>query len=121
MPNRIRIGKEAQWNYIVVAGEKEELNGTMDVNPRDKEDTLKGQHRVDLLADAFEGLMPKKSGAWERFYSNIWKAADYGFTDTSALSIANGTVKGVVGFTLTVEHKYMTMGLMVQAAADIAN
>lgn len=42
LPNRIRLGKEAQWNYIVVAGEKEELNGTVDVNPRDPGDELKG-------------------------------------------------------------------------------
>lgn len=120
MPNRIRIGKESQWNYIVVAGEKEELNGTLDVNPRDKDDTLKGQHRVDLLHEEFQALMPKKSGAWERFYSNIWKAADYGFTDASALDSAKGAVSSAVKFKLTVEHKYMTMGLMVQTAADLA-
>lgn len=23
--------------------------------------------------------MPKKSGAWERYYSNIWNPTDYGF------------------------------------------
>lgn len=37
------------WNYIVVCGEKEEANGTVDVNPRDAEDDIKGQIRVDHL------------------------------------------------------------------------
>jgi len=49
LPNRIRLAKLAQWNYILVAGEKEEASGTVDVNPRDQGDKLKGQLRLDHL------------------------------------------------------------------------
>lgn len=52
-------------------------NGTVDVNPRDKDDALKGQFRLDDLHDRLQGLMPKKSGAYEKFYANAWNPADY--------------------------------------------
>lgn len=71
------------WNYIVVCGEEEEKNGSVDVNPRDAEDQLKGKIRLDLFHQKLQGLFPEKSGAWHRFYNNVWNPADYGIADAS--------------------------------------
>jgi hypothetical protein len=52
-------------------------NGTVDVNPRDPEDTIKGQFRLDDLHLKFKGLYPEKSAAYHRFYNNVWNPEDY--------------------------------------------
>jgi len=94
----------------------------VDVNPRDPGDALKGQIRLDHLHQKFQGLYPKKSGAYEKFYSNIWKASDYGFEDASAapesqINSSSGAAaaggSGNAKFKLTVEHKFQTMAQMV--------
>ena len=73
---KIRNAQIAQWNYILVAGENEMENGT--VNVRTREDGREGELKVDAFAARLKGEMPKPSASTKNFYSKVWNAADYG-------------------------------------------
>lgn len=51
-------------------------NGT--VNVRTREDGKLGEMRVDAFADKVKEEMNKPSGAFDRFYANVWKPENYG-------------------------------------------
>jgi len=63
LPNRIRIHQLEQWNYILVAGEEEVKQGTVDIRSRDNQRV--GKKRVDQLHDFFQSLLPPKSEKFE--------------------------------------------------------
>lgn len=69
-------------------------------------------------------MFPAKSGAWERFYSNIWDATDYGLVDccgsASAAPSSAGGASDASKFKLTLENKFQSMGHCIQVAADVA-
>ena len=45
LPNKVRLNQLAQWNFILVCGEKEEQTGSVDV--RSREDKRIGVFRID--------------------------------------------------------------------------
>ena len=72
---KIRTHQLAQFNFILVAGEEEMKNGTVDVRTRDNQRL--GKMRVDKVHEYFESLLPRNSNAWERFYEKAWDPAVY--------------------------------------------
>lgn len=63
---KILMNQKAQWNFILVAGEKEAENGTVDI--RTRENKRMGAMRIDKLHEYFQALMPKHSDAHVKFY-----------------------------------------------------
>ena len=51
------------------------MEGTVDVRSRDNK--RMGKFRVDQLHHHFQSLMPKKSKAYQKFYSNMWDPTKY--------------------------------------------
>mmetsp|Transcript_18996 Transcript_18996/g.29132 ORF Transcript_18996/g.29132 Transcript_18996/m.29132 type:complete len:884 (+) Transcript_18996:485-3136(+) len=76
LPNRIRIHQLEQWNFILVAGEQEVKEGTVDIRSRDNKRI--GKKRVDELPAFFETQQPAESKRHGEFYSKAWDAANYG-------------------------------------------
>lgn len=66
--------------------------------------------------------MPAKSGAYQRFYSNIWRPEDYPLADATlqAQQVVASASTGVAKFKLVVENNFQTMAQMVQVCADLA-
>lgn len=64
---KIRNHQLDQWNFILVAGEEEQKNGTIDI--RTRENQRLGKMRIDKLHEYFQSLMPAKSGAYQKFYA----------------------------------------------------
>ena len=73
---KIRNAQIAQWNYILVAGENEMKNGT--VNVRTREDGKLGEVRVDEFAERLKEELPKPSQKSDNFYQDIWKPENHG-------------------------------------------
>lgn len=71
---KIRTNQLEQWNFILVAGADEAEAGQVDIRTRDNK--RMGKMRVDELHYHFQTLMPAKSGAFERFYADAWKAPE---------------------------------------------
>lgn len=69
------MNQKAQWNFILVAGEKEAETGTVDV--RTRENKRIGAKRIDKLHEYFLALLPRLSNAHEKFYSKQWNIDDY--------------------------------------------
>ncbi len=65
---RIRNAQLSQYNFILVVGEKEELDGTVTVRERDQEKET-GAIKVSALVQMFRGLAPKPSEAEKRVIS----------------------------------------------------
>jgi threonyl-tRNA synthetase len=56
---KVRTHQLAQFNFILVAGEDEAKNGTVDI--RTRENVRIGKMRIDELHDYFQHLMPAKA------------------------------------------------------------
>ena len=69
---KVRNAQLAQWNYILVAGEKEMANGTVDVRLRDGNERI-GEWRIDDLAKHLHTLDPQPSQSFDNFYKKMWK------------------------------------------------
>ena len=69
------MNQKAQWNFILVAGEKEAETGTVDV--RTRENKRIGAKRIDQLHEYFLALLPKHSNAQTKFYEKQWNIDDY--------------------------------------------
>ena len=67
---RIRNAQLAQYNYILVAGEDEMKDGT--VNVRTREMKILGKIRVDKVAQMFKAESPGPSQAYENFYQKAF-------------------------------------------------
>ena len=87
---KIRNAQLAQWNYILVAGENEMANGT--VNIRTREDGREGEMKVDAFAAKLKSLIPKASASHTNFYSKIWKAEDFGLEPKVVQGIKSTTI-----------------------------
>ena len=72
---KIRMNQLAQWNFILVAGEKETEKGT--VNIRTRENKIIGDKRIDDLHQYFQALLPRHSKAHDKFYEKQWNVDDY--------------------------------------------
>jgi len=59
----------------LVAGEKEQAAGTVDI--RTRENKRIGTMRVDELHEYFMTLMPPRSGAYGKFYAEAWDSAKF--------------------------------------------
>lgn len=66
MNKKIRNSQLAQWNYILVAGESEMKNGTVNVRTRANE--IKGEVRVDEFAESLVNEIPKPSSSYDSYY-----------------------------------------------------
>ena len=73
---KVRNAQLEQWNYILVAGESEMKNGTVNVRTRANE--VKGEFRVDEFAETLVNERPENSVSHNKFYAKVWKAEDYG-------------------------------------------
>lgn len=69
---KVRQYQLEQWNFILVAGEKEAASGEVDV--RTRENKRIGTMRIDKLHEYFQALLPRQSKAHEEFYANEWNA-----------------------------------------------
>merc|ERR1712166_385777 len=67
---KIRNAQLAQWNYILVAGEKEMAEGTISVRTRDN--VQHGSIRVDELARRLAAEKPADSTMYQKFYEGAW-------------------------------------------------
>ena len=67
---RIRNAQLAQYNYILVAGEDEMKDGT--VNVRTREMKILGKMRVDKVGEMFKAENPAPSLAYENFYKKAF-------------------------------------------------
>ena len=67
---RIRNAQLAQYNYILVAGEDEMKDGT--VNVRTREMKILGKIRVDKVAQMFKAESPGPAQAYENFYQKAF-------------------------------------------------
>lgn len=86
---KIRTHQLEQWNFILVCGEDEVNEGTVDVRSRENE--RMGKFRVDKLHEHFQSLSPKKSKAYDKFYSHMWNPANYGgAAEASGAAVASG-------------------------------
>lgn len=76
---KVRNAQLAQWNYILVAGEKEMETGTVDVRLRDGKDGGEriGVWRIDDLAKHLHTLNPAPSQSHTDFYKKMWNPANY--------------------------------------------
>lgn len=72
---KILMNQKAQWNFILVAGEKEAAAGTVDV--RTRENKRIGTKRIDQLHEYFLALLPRHSNAHIKFYEKQWNLDDY--------------------------------------------
>jgi len=72
---KIRNHQLEQWNFILVAGEEEVKNGTVDI--RTRENKRMGKMRIDKLVAYFESLMPAKSTMYQQFYEKAWDPAQF--------------------------------------------
>ena len=66
---KVRDAQIAQYNYILVVGEKEESAGTVSVRDRDQEKPL-GVFTIDQLLNLFKSLEPAESSAWTKLKSS---------------------------------------------------
>ena len=87
---KIRNSQLAQWNYILVAGENEMANGT--VNVRTREDGREGELKVDAFAIRLKREMPQESQSHKNFYSRVWKASDFGLEPKNVQGIRSATI-----------------------------
>jgi len=76
---KVRNAQLAQWNYILVAGEKEMETGTVDVRLRDGKDGGEriGVWRIDDLAKHLHTLNPAPSQIHTNFYKKMWNPENY--------------------------------------------
>ena len=66
--NKIRINQLLQYNFILVAGEKEAVSGEVDI--RTRENKRMGTMRIDKLHEYFQALLPRQSNAYTNMYKN---------------------------------------------------
>jgi len=76
---KILMNQKAQWNFILVAGEKEAEAGTVDV--RTRENKRIGAKRIDQLHEYLQALLPKHSKAHVEFYKNQWNVDNFAAED----------------------------------------
>lgn len=112
MNKKVRNNQLDQWNFILVAGEKEENEGTIDI--RTRENKRLGTMRVDELNEYFSTLLPAKSKQYESLYEKAWNPANY----------AAGACKGAAKAEkekckLVCSDSKAMMVQMVQVVADI--
>lgn len=73
---KVRNAQIAQWNYILVAGEQEMAEGTIDVRTRDNK--RHGKWRIDDLAEHLDKTeRPPRSEAYNRMYANAYDPSKY--------------------------------------------
>ena len=77
MNKKIRNSQLEQWNYILVAGEEEMKNGTVNVRTRANERL--GEFRVDKFVEHLKAEIPKPSDKEKDFYAKAWKPETFGF------------------------------------------
>ena len=58
MNKKVRNGQTAQFNFILVVGEKEKTNGTVNVRTRDNK--VHGEFSVEALVDKFSELAEQR-------------------------------------------------------------
>ena len=116
LPNRIRIHQLEQWNYILVVGDDEEKNGTVDIRARDN--TRIGKMRVEDLSIFFSSLLPKKSKHYQKFYDKIWQAAKY--PRKAGLNVVDPIVASGNSVQFFTNSKTDSLGLALQIIADVA-
>ncbi|KAA3682440.1 threonyl-tRNA synthetase [Paragonimus westermani] len=63
---KIRTGQLAQYNFILVTGEKEATSGTVNVRTRDNK--VHGEHPVDHVIERFRALAASKTLEAEQEY-----------------------------------------------------
>lgn len=61
-----------QWNYILVVGEKEAENGTVDITDRDDQKKRRVM-KVHELGNWFKSMLPEPSNAYKKMYANAFK------------------------------------------------
>lgn len=66
----------AQWNYILVAGEKEMAKGTVSVRYRDNQKLIH-EMRVDKVAEMLKSEHPDPSVAANNFYAKAFDPAKF--------------------------------------------
>jgi len=91
---KIRNSQLAQWNYILVAGETEAKNGTVNVRTRANE--VKGEFRVDDFADTLIDEIPKSSAAHTNYFAKMWKPENYGLAPKAGAAQAEVAVAAPV-------------------------
>ena len=72
---KVRNAQLAQYNFILVAGEKEMHEGTLDI--RTREEKRLGKKRVDEVHKYFKSLYPEKSKVHKEYFSKMWKPEDF--------------------------------------------
>ena len=72
---KIRNHQLEQWNFILVAGEQEAKEGTVDIRTRDNK--RMGKMRIDELHAYFQTLYPQESNKSKLFYEKSWNPANY--------------------------------------------
>ena len=82
---KIRVAQMSQYNFILVVGEKEEENGTVNVRIRDQKKP-RGTETIAEFLQHLEGLKPPKSDAQLEFEAGTVQAASTEDTQISELN-----------------------------------
>ena len=106
---KVRNHQLAQWNFILVCGEQEANEGSVDIRTRDNERI--GKMRIDKLHEYFQSLLPNQSNAFEQFYEKAWNPANFGGSCAGAAE----TVK------VTVPHKQFMYGQLLKSVGFSSN
>lgn len=110
---KIRTHQLEQWNFILVAGEEEMEQGTVDI--RTRENQRLGKMRIDKLHEYFQSLLPEKSKAYKSFYEGAWDPANF---VEAAVSASKQGEKEKCKLYVNAPNKTQTM--IIQITADIA-
>ena len=75
LPKKVKKHTMDEWNFIVIAGEEEAREGTVDIKTR--EHKRLGKMRVDELHHYFTSLLPQHSTQYQKFYQEAWNPANF--------------------------------------------
>lgn len=111
---KVRQHQLAQYNYILIAGEQEATEGTIDIRSRDNQRI--GKMRVDKAHEFFQSLLPKNSNKFEQFYEKAWDPAHF---STGTCADSHGAPAEKEKTKLYVKDNVNHLAHMIQVVGDL--